>query len=73
MPGLKLTALKGVKFLGAAQPGEVLQLSAKVTGRLANLVQAEAVVRVDGRKIMVGLLTLSGEVSGIENTRPTLD
>ena len=73
LPGLKLTALKGVKFLGAAQPGEVLQLAAQVTGRLANLVQADAVVRVDGRKIMEGALTLSGEAGGIENSRTTWD
>lgn len=72
LPGLKLTALKGVKFLGTAQPGEVLQLAAQVTGRLANLVQADAVVRVDGRKIMEGALTLSGETGGIENSRPPL-
>ena len=73
LPGLKLTALKGVKFLGAAQPGQLLQLSAQVTGRLANLVQAEAVVRVDGRKIMEGALTLSGETSAHDNTRPPAD
>src|SRR5262245_17656976 len=40
LPGLKLTALRNVKILGAAKPGQVLSLEARVTGRLGNLVQA---------------------------------
>src|SRR5262245_30697774 len=31
MPGLKLTALRTVKILGAARPGDVIQLEARVT------------------------------------------
>src|SRR5262247_187164 len=41
MPGLKLTALRNVKILGTARPGEVIQVETKVKGRLGNLVQAE--------------------------------
>ncbi len=63
LPGLKLTALRGVKILGAAEPGQVLQLEAQVTGRLANLVQACAAVTVDGKTILTGELTFSGEVA----------
>src|SRR5436853_5120950 len=34
MPGLKLTALRNVKILGTARPGEVIQLEAQIKGRL---------------------------------------
>jgi 3-hydroxyacyl-[acyl-carrier-protein] dehydratase len=61
LPGLKLTALRNVKILGTARPGEIIQLQAKVKGRLGNLVQAEAQAAVDGRTIMQADLTLSGE------------
>ena len=60
LPGLKLTALQGVKVLGTAQPGDVIRLEARIAGRLANLVQAEATAAVNGRTIMQGGLTLSG-------------
>src|SRR5580765_5847277 len=40
LPGLKLTAMRGVKILGTARPGEVIRLEAHLTGRLGNLVQA---------------------------------
>src|SRR5262245_40965994 len=41
LPGLKLTALRGVKILGTARPGEVIRLEAQIKGRLANLIQAQ--------------------------------
>src|SRR5438445_10863661 len=62
MPGLKLTALRNVKILGTAKPGEVIGLEARITGRLGNLVQAEATASVNGQLVMQGGLTLSGEV-----------
>src|SRR5437870_10873379 len=37
---LKLTAIRGVKILGAVAPGEVILLEARVTGRMGGLVQA---------------------------------
>src|SRR3989475_13299623 len=46
LPGLKLTALRSIKILGTAKPGEVLHLEARITGRLDNLVQAQATVSV---------------------------
>lgn len=63
LPGLKLTALRSIKILGTAKPGEVLQLKAKVTGRLSNLVQADVQALVNGVPLMQGQVTLSG--SGI--------
>ena len=61
MPGLKLTAMRGVKILGSAKPGEVIRVEARVTGRLGNLVQASATVTVNGQLVLQGELTLSGE------------
>jgi 3-hydroxyacyl-[acyl-carrier-protein] dehydratase len=62
MPGLKLTALRSVKILGTAKPGEVIRLEASITGRLGNLIKAEATASVNGRLVMKGELTLSGEM-----------
>ena len=61
LPGLKLTALRAVKILGTARPGEVLHLEAKITGRLGNLIQATAVGTVNGTPVVQADLTLSGE------------
>lgn len=58
---LKLTALRGVKILGSAQPGETLLITAEVTGRLGNLIQAKAEIRVADKKVLAAELTLSGE------------
>jgi len=66
MPGLKLTALRNVKILGTARPGEVVRLEAHITGRLGNLVQARASASVNGTVVLQAELTLSGE-----STAPT--
>lgn len=63
LPGLKLTALRSVKILGSAMPGNVLHLKARVSGRLGNLIQADVEASVDRQSVMVGQLTLSGEKS----------
>lgn len=60
MPGLKLTALRSVKILGTAKPGETIRLETRITGRLGNLIQAEATASVNGELVMRGELTLSG-------------
>jgi 3-hydroxyacyl-[acyl-carrier-protein] dehydratase len=60
LPGLKLTALRAVKILGTARPGEPIRIEARVTGRLGNLVQAQATVTVSGRVVLQADLTLSG-------------
>src|ERR1700686_4281815 len=41
MAGLKLTALRNVKILGSARPGETIRLEARIVGRLGNLIQAQ--------------------------------
>jgi len=64
LPGLKLTALRSVKILGTARPGEVIHLEARITGRMGNLVQAEGTARVNGKVVMQGELTLSGDPAG---------
>jgi 3-hydroxyacyl-[acyl-carrier-protein] dehydratase len=64
LPGLKLTALRAVKILGSAVPGEVLEIRVRILARMANLIQAEAEVRASERSLLKGELTLSGEVGG---------
>lgn len=61
MAGLKLTAMRGIKILGTAKPGEVISLQAKILNRLGNLVQAQVNAAVNGQTVMHGELTLSGE------------
>ena len=60
LTGLKLTALRNVKILGTARPGETILLEAKITGRLGNLVQAQATARIAGQIVLTAELTLSG-------------
>jgi 3-hydroxymyristoyl/3-hydroxydecanoyl-(acyl carrier protein) dehydratase len=60
LAGLKLTALRNVKILGAVRPGQTVQLEARVTGRLGNLVQAQAAARVGDDIVLTAELTLSG-------------
>jgi len=60
MAGLKLTALRNVKILGTAKPGETILLEAKIAGRLGNLVQAQASAKVGGQIVLTAELTLSG-------------
>jgi 3-hydroxyacyl-[acyl-carrier-protein] dehydratase len=65
LPGLKLTALRAVKILGAARPGDVVRLEASIIGRLGNLIQAQARGRIVDTLILTAELTLSGEAPGI--------
>jgi 3-hydroxyacyl-[acyl-carrier-protein] dehydratase len=64
MPGLKLTAIRGIKILGTAAPGEMIRVEARILNRMGNLVQAQTSVSVNGRVVMQGELTLSGEKTG---------
>ncbi len=61
LAGLKLTALRRVKILGAARPGDVVRLEASVIGRLGHLIQAQARARVGDNLVLAAELTLSGE------------
>jgi len=60
LPRLKLTALRAVKILGTARPGETLRIEASITGRLGSLVQAEVSAFVANARVMSAELTLSG-------------
>ena len=62
LAGLKLAALRGVKITGAARPGDVVQLEARVIGRLGNLIQAETRASVGDKQVLLAELTLSGEL-----------
>jgi 3-hydroxyacyl-[acyl-carrier-protein] dehydratase len=61
LPGLKLAAMRQVKILGAAKPGETVLLEAEVTGRMGHLIQARASASVGGQVVMTAELTLAGK------------
>jgi 3-hydroxyacyl-[acyl-carrier-protein] dehydratase len=58
---LKLTAVRNVKIVGTAKPGETLLLEARITARLGNLIQAQATARVASELILTAEITLSGQ------------
>ena len=60
LPGLKLTALRAVKILGSARPGQTVRIEARITGRFGMLVQAEAAAFVSDVKILPAEITLGG-------------
>jgi 3-hydroxyacyl-[acyl-carrier-protein] dehydratase len=60
LPELKLTALRNVKILGTARPGEVIHLEATITGRLGSLIQAQTFASVGDQTVLTAELTLSG-------------
>jgi 3-hydroxyacyl-[acyl-carrier-protein] dehydratase len=61
LPGLKLTAVRGAKILGAARPGDTVRLESRVLARLGNLIQSEARALVEDKLVLTAELTLSGE------------
>ena len=63
LAGLKLTALRAVKILGSARPGQIVQLEAKVEGRMGNLIQASATAHVEGTLVLQASVTLSGDAA----------
>ncbi|HYE30419.1 MAG TPA: 3-hydroxyacyl-ACP dehydratase FabZ family protein [Methylomirabilota bacterium] len=62
LPALKLTAIRGAKILGAARPGQTMQIEARVSGRMGNLIQAEGQVSVAGATLLQAQVTLAGAV-----------
>ena len=52
LQNLRLTALRAVKILGSATPGEVLTIEAQIMGRLGNLIQARGKAAVKGRAVL---------------------
>lgn len=63
MTGVKLAALRNVKILGTAEPGQTIQLQATITGRFGNLVQARTSASLNGVIVLQAELTLSGEAA----------
>jgi len=60
LENLRLTALRGVKILGSAIPGQILKLEVEIAGRLGNLIQAHGKAAVEGRAVLELELTLAG-------------
>jgi 3-hydroxyacyl-[acyl-carrier-protein] dehydratase len=61
MAGLKLTAMRNVKILGTARPGQKLLIEAHITGRFGNLVKARASASVNDALVLHAELTLAGD------------
>ncbi len=60
LAGLKLSAIRNIKILGSAIPGETIHFRAEVTGRMGGLVQARISATVEGREILRGEVVLAG-------------
>jgi 3-hydroxyacyl-[acyl-carrier-protein] dehydratase len=59
-PRMKLSALRAVKILGSAKPGDNLRIEAVITGRLDNLVQAAVTACICETRVLAAELTLAG-------------
>ena len=64
MSELRLTGVRAAKIFGAAIPGDLLEIRARVEGRLGGLAQIEGDVRGPGGILATARITLSGTVSG---------
>jgi 3-hydroxyacyl-[acyl-carrier-protein] dehydratase len=60
---LRLTGIRAAKILGAAVPGDVLEIRAKVEGRMGGLVQIDGEITVAGQTMATARVTLSGTFS----------
>ncbi len=60
MSDIRLTGVRAAKILGAAVPGDLLEIRAKVEGRLGGLAQIEGAVSVSGTPLATAKVTLSG-------------
>jgi 3-hydroxymyristoyl/3-hydroxydecanoyl-(acyl carrier protein) dehydratase len=57
---LRVAALGAFKFPAAAGPSEILEATARVTGRLGRLYKIEGDVKANSRLVASGALTLAG-------------
>lgn len=64
MSDLRLTAVRAAKILGAAVPGDRLEIHAKVEGRLGGLAQLDGSVSGPGGLLATAKVTLSGTFEG---------
>lgn len=60
MNDLRLTAVRAAKILDAAVPGDLLEIHAKIEGRLGALVQIEGTVQRAGVVVVTAKVALSG-------------
>ena len=58
-PALRVAALGGFKFPGAAVAGDILDVTARVAGRMGGLYKVEGEVTVAGRVVGAGSVTLA--------------
>ena len=63
MADLRLTGVRAAKILGAAEPGDVLEIRVTVEGRLGGLVQIAGEVRVASGLLASAKITLSGTLA----------
>ncbi len=63
MSDVRLTGVRGAKILGAAVPGDMLEIRAKVEGRLGGLVQIEGEVKRTEGILATVKVTLSGTLA----------
>ncbi|MCU0795817.1 MAG: beta-hydroxyacyl-ACP dehydratase [Akkermansiaceae bacterium] len=63
VPGLLLTGIRGAKILGAAVPGETLEIRAEVEGRLGPMIQISGEVRSGERVLATAKIQLAGAES----------
>ena len=63
MKDLRLTAVRAAKILGAAVPGQTLEIHAKMEGRMDGLVQIDGSVSVGGKILGSARITLTGKPS----------
>lgn len=61
LANLRLAAVRAAKILGAARPGEVLEIHAAVEGRSGGLVQVRGEVSRAGTPLAAATVVLAGE------------
>lgn len=61
LENLRLTGVRAAKILGAAVPGDVLEIRARVEGRMGGLVQIDGGISVSGKPLASARVTLSGD------------
>ena len=65
MSDVRLTGIRAAKILGAAVPGNMLEIRAKIEGRLGGLVQIEGEVRNEHGILATARVTLSGTIGSL--------
>jgi 3-hydroxyacyl-[acyl-carrier-protein] dehydratase len=59
-PRMKLAALRSVKILGSARPGQTVRIEAVITGRLGPMIQAQVSAFIAEVRVLSAELALSG-------------